>query len=66
VPVSERVRLKMACRSNASAASRDWPLWRVPWSTAARDAVMIGVLYGMVAKHPRWGFWKCFDRMRIE
>jgi len=40
--------------------------YRVPRSSAARDAAVISVLNGMVAKRPRWGFWKCFDRMRIE
>ena len=40
--------------------------YRVPRSSAARDAAVISVLNDMVAKRPRWGFWKCFDRMRIE
>jgi len=40
--------------------------YRVPRSNAAPDAAVINVLNGMVAKRPRWGFWKCFDRMRIE
>jgi putative transposase len=40
--------------------------YRVPRSSAERDAAVISVLNGMVAKRPRWGFWKCFDRIRIE
>ena len=40
--------------------------YRVPKSSAERDGAVISVLNGMVAKRPRWGFWKCFDRMRIE
>ena len=40
--------------------------YRVPKASAERDAEVINVLNGMVAKRPRWGFWKCFDRMRIE
>ena len=27
---------------------------------------MIAALGDMVVKRPRWGFWKCYDRMRIE
>jgi putative transposase len=27
---------------------------------------VIAVLNQMVEKRPRWGFWKCYDRMRIE
>jgi putative transposase len=40
--------------------------YRVPQASAERDAAVIHVLNGMVAKRPRWGFWKCFDRMRME
>ncbi len=40
--------------------------YRVPKPRAARDAAVIAVLNGMLEKRPRWGFWKCFDRMRIE
>jgi putative transposase len=40
--------------------------YRVPKARATRDAAVIAVLNSMVAKRPRWGFWKCFDRMRIE
>lgn len=27
---------------------------------------MIGALRAMVEKRPRWGFWKCFDRRRLD
>jgi hypothetical protein len=30
-----------------------------------RDAVVIDVLNQAVTRQPRWGFWKCYDRMRI-
>src|SRR5690348_9567977 len=31
-----------------------------------RDAAVIAALTDTVARYPRWGFWKCFDRMRQE
>jgi putative transposase len=31
-----------------------------------RDAAVIDVLQGLVAEHGRWGFWKCYDRMRLD
>lgn len=30
-----------------------------------RDAPVTGALNALVDKHARWGFWKCFDRLRI-
>lgn len=36
----------------------------VDW--ASRDAPVIAALTAMVAAHPRWGFWKCFDRLRLD
>ena len=27
---------------------------------------MIAALTDVVARYPRWGFWKCFDRLRME
>ena len=29
------------------------------------DAPVIDALQGVVAARPRWGFWKCFDRLRM-
>ena len=31
-----------------------------------RDAPVIAALTAVVAAHPRWGFWKCFDRFRLD
>src|SRR6476661_2393575 len=33
---------------------------------AERDAPVVEALNGVVAKHGRWGFWKCHDRLRLE
>jgi putative transposase len=27
---------------------------------------VISALQGMLEKRPRWGFWKCFDRLRLD
>lgn len=32
----------------------------------AKDAPVIDALNDMVAKRPRWGFWKCFHRIRQD
>jgi len=31
-----------------------------------RDRAVIDALNAMVEKRPRWGFWKCFDRLRLD
>jgi putative transposase len=28
------------------------------------DEVIVGALNALVEKHPRWGFWKCYDHLR--
>ena len=33
---------------------------------AARDAPVVEALNAVVAKHGRWGFWKCHDRLRLQ
>ncbi len=40
--------------------------YRVPTDAAARDAAVIAVLNEIVDRRPRWGFWKCYDRMRVD
>lgn len=31
-----------------------------------RDRLVIEVLNGLLARRPRWGFWKLYDRSRLE
>lgn len=31
-----------------------------------RDGEVIDALNTVVERHPRWGFWKCFDRLRLQ
>lgn len=33
---------------------------------AVRDAEVVDALNEKVENHPRWGFWKCFDRIRLD
>ncbi len=37
-----------------------------PGDRLARDGEVIDALQAVVEKHPRWGFWKCFDRLRLD
>ena len=30
------------------------------------DAPVIAALMAIVAQHGRWGFWKCYDRLRLQ
>lgn len=36
----------------------------VDWEN--RDAEVIGVLNSLIERHARWGFWKCYDRSRLD
>ena len=40
--------------------------YRPPSRDASGDRPIIDVLNGLVDKHTRWGFWKCFDRLRLD
>jgi putative transposase len=40
--------------------------YRVPGSRMERDRGVIEVLNEIVARKPRWGFWKLHDRLRLE
>jgi putative transposase len=31
-----------------------------------RDRPVIVLLNGQVARRPRWGFWKLYDRLRLD
>jgi putative transposase len=33
---------------------------------ATRDAAVVAALGALVEQHGRWGFWKCFDRLRLD
>ena len=40
--------------------------YRRPRSCMERDRAVIEVLNALVARRPRWGFWKLYDRSRLE
>lgn len=40
--------------------------YRPPVPASRRDAAVIAALTDAVARYPRWGFWKLFDRLRAE
>jgi putative transposase len=41
-------------------------LYKPTTDQAAKDAPVIHAINGMLEKRPRWGFWKCFDRLRQD
>jgi putative transposase len=62
--VSEhRVSIQKACRIVGLSRTA---YYRVPRPASQRDAAVIDVLNQVVARQPRWGFWKCYDRMRLD
>ena len=40
--------------------------YQPPVPASRRDAAVIAALTAAVARYPRWGFWKLFDRRRTE
>jgi putative transposase len=40
--------------------------YREPGCSVRRDQEVIDALNQITEKRPRWGFWKCYDRLRIE
>ena len=40
--------------------------YKAPKPAVERDAEVITALQGVVERSPRSGFWKCFDRLRLE
>lgn len=40
--------------------------YQPPMPASRRDAAVIAALTDAVARYPRWGFWKLYDRLRAE
>ncbi len=40
--------------------------YRAPHPLSERDAEVIAALNRLAEKRPRWGFWKCYDALRLE
>jgi putative transposase len=41
-------------------------LYRPREDRLKRDKPVIDALNGIIKKRPRWGFWKCYDRIRLD
>lgn len=40
--------------------------YRRPQDKALRDREIVDAIQAVVEKRPRWGFWKCYDRLRLD
>jgi putative transposase len=58
-----RVSVRRACQVVRLARAA---YYRPPRAAVARDAAVIEALTSLVARKPRWGFWKCFDRFHNQ
>ncbi|ARN23655.1 transposase [Piscinibacter gummiphilus] len=58
-----RVPIKRAC---AAAGLSRAAYYRGPVDGLVRDAEVIEALNVVVERRSRWGFWKCFDRLRLD
>jgi putative transposase len=55
--------VRHACRA-VGLSRTAW--YRRPADAAVRDGAVIEALLALVDRHGRWGFWKCFDRLRLD
>jgi putative transposase len=58
-----QLRVQQACRVVRLSRAA---FYRPPLPASRRDAVVIAALTDVVARYPRWGFWKLYGRMRTE
>jgi putative transposase len=54
--------VRHACRA-VGLSRTAW--YRRPAEPATRDAAVREAVLAVVEQHGRWGFWKCFDRLRL-
>ena len=59
----EKLSIRRACDIVGLARSA-W--YREPINRMERDREVIDALQAIVEKRRRWGFWKCFDRLRLD
>lgn len=57
MPIARACRVARLSRAAYYRRGTDW---------AERDRQVVDVLNGIVGRHGRWGFWKCFDRLRLD
>jgi putative transposase len=58
-----RLPVQTACRA-VGLSRTAW--YRRPADRAIRDAAVVTALLAVVEQQGRWGFWKCFDRLRLD
>ena len=58
-----RLSVRRACRV-VGLARATW--YTAPVDPTVRDAAVIVALQALIEEHPRWGFWKCYDRLRLD
>jgi len=59
----ESLSLRRACKL-AGLSRSAW--YRPQVDRLERDKEVIDELQALVEKHRRWGFWKCYDRLRLD
>lgn len=57
VPITRACQAARLSRAASYRSGIDW---------AARDRDLIMALQAVVVEEPRWGFWKCHDRLRAQ
>lgn len=55
--------VRRACRA-VGLSRTAW--YRRPAAPATRDGAVMEALLAVVEQQGRWGFWKCFDRLRLD
>ena len=55
--------VRRACRA-VGLSRTAW--YRRPAEPATRDRGVMEAVLAVVEQHGRWGFWKCFDRLRLD
>ena len=55
--------VRTACRA-VGLSRTAW--YRRPADPATRDAAVMTAVLAVVEQHGRWGFWKCFDALRLD
>ena len=55
--------VRHACRA-VGLSRTAW--YRRPAESATRDGAVMTALLAVVEQQGRWGFWKCFDRLRLD
>ena len=61
--VEPRLSVQRACRVVRLSRTA---FYQPPLPASRRDAAVIAALTDAVARYPRWGFWKLYDRLRAE